>query len=405
MALSDIKVRNAKPSEKTQKLFDGNGLFLAITPQGGKSWRLKYRFEGKEKLLTFGAYPGVSLSAARVKGDEARQLLAHGIDPGAVKKAQKEAKADQAANSFEVVAREWHTKHKHLWKEAHACINLRKIEIDIFPWLGSRPVAEITPPELLTALRRIESRGALDTAHRVRSICGQVFRYAIATGRAERDPSADLKGAIPPAGDDKHHAAITDPLELAGLLRAIHGYNGSFIVKSAMVFGALTAVRPGELRCTEWSEIDFESATWNIPAEKIKTKVPHVVPLSRQALAILKEIQPLTGESRYVFPNGRSYAKPMSSNGARMALIAMDYGDRHTGHGWRATFRTILDEVLGERVDLIEHQLAHAVKDPNGRAYNRTSHLEERRRIMQTWADYLDGLRQGAKVIPIRRAA
>lgn len=273
----------------------------------------------------------------------------------------------------------------------------------MFPWLGARPIGDIKAPELLAALRRVESRGALETAHRIRTIAGQVFRYAVATGRAERDPSADLRGALPPTSK-KHHAAITDPQEVACLLRAIDGYQGGFVVKCALRLASLFFVRPGELRHAEWAEINFDAEQWNIPAERMKMKQSHIVPLSRQALDILRELQPLTGASRYVFPSGRSFARPMSNNAVNAALRRMGFEkDEMTGHGFRAIARTILDEVLQVRPDFIEHQLAHAVKDPNGRAYNRTAHLAERRKMMQLWSDYIDGLKAGARVLPFKR--
>lgn len=404
MPLTDTKVRNVKAGEKAQKLFDGGGLYLLVTPQGGKSWRLKYRFEGKEKLLAFGTYPEVSLSDARLKREEARQLLSRIIDPGAVRKAEKQAGADRAANSFEAITREWLAKYAPTWSPGHVVNITCRMERDVFPWIGEKPIAEIKAPELLAVLRRVESRGLLSTAHRIQGYCGLVFRYAVATGRAERDPTADLRGALPPSAKS-HYAAIIDPKELVGLLRALKNYKGSPIVKGAMLFGAYTAVRPGELRQAEWEEIDFEAEQWNIPAGKMKMKLSHIVPLSRQALAALEEIRPLTGNGRYVFPNMRSAARPMSDNAIMAALAVMGYRDQHSGHGWRATFRTIGDEVLQFRPDFIEHQLAHAVKDPNGRAYNRTSFLDDRRKMMQSWADYLDGLKSGAKVIPINKAA
>jgi integrase len=287
----------------------------------------------------------------------------------------------------------------------HAKAILRRLELNIFPWLGDRPIIEIKAPEVLMALRRIESRGALESAHRVKIICGQIFRYAVATGRAERDPVADLKGALPPTRS-KHLAAITNPEKVGGLLRAIDGYEGSFVTKCALKLAPLLFVRPGELRQMEWAEIDFESAEWNIPAEKMKTGRPHLVPLARQSLAILKDIQPLTGAGRYVFPSPRTSKRPMSNNGVLSALRRMGFEkDEMSGHGFRAMARTILDEVLQIRPDFIEHQLAHAVRDPLGRAYNRTKHLKERYRMMQTWADYLDGLKTGAKVIPLKKKA
>jgi len=401
--LTDTKVRNAKPGEKDTKLFDGGGLFLLVNRVGGKLWQFKYRFGGKEKKLSFGTYPEVSLSDARGKRDAARKQVAAGIDPGEARKAEKRTGSELAANTFEAVAREWHARQKGVWSEGHAVRTMQRLEHDVFPPVGSRPIAEITAPELLMVFRRIEARGAHETAHRARFVCGQVFRYAVATGRAERDPAADLKGALTPI-KTRHHSAIVDPKEVAALLRAIDGYKGSFVVKCALQLAPLVFVRPGELRQAEWPEVDLETAEWNIPAGRMKMKQSHLVPLSSQAVAILRELQALTGNSQYLFPSGRSFARPMSNNAVNAALRRMGFGtDEMTGHGFRAMARTILDEVLQVRVDFIEHQLAHAVKDPNGRAYNRTAHLAERRKMMQVWADYLDGLKAGAKVLPLRR--
>jgi integrase len=401
MALNDVKIRSSKPSKKQLKLFDGDGLFLLVTPQGGKYFRFKYRFDGKEKLLALGTYPEISLADARQQRDEARRQVAHGIDPGAVRKAQKQAEAEEI-ETFEVIAREWHTKFTQTRAPGHAVKLLSALKRDLFPWIGARPLKELKAPELLATLQRIENRGALETAHRMRGLLGQIFRYAIATGRAERDPAADLRGALPQPNEN-HHAAITDPKEVAPLLRAIDGYQGHFVVKCALGLAPLLFVRPGELRHAEWAEIDLDEAVWNIPASKMKMKEPHLVPLSDQAVEILRELQPLTGASRYLFPSARSYARPMSNNAILAALRRMGYDkDTMTGHGFRAMARTILDEVLQVRPDFIEHQLAHAVRDPNGRAYNRTAHLEERRKMMQLWANYLDGLKAGAVVIPFK---
>ena len=404
MALTDTKIRNAKPGEKPVKLSDGGGMYLLVTPKGGKCWRLKYRFDGKEKVLALGTYPEVSLLQARQRREEARSLLANGVDPGEIKKAQKIAR-NQAGDSFEVVGREWYAKFSAAWSSCHAATTIRRLEKDVFPVLGGRPVGEVKAPELLAMLRRVESRGALETAHRIRTICGQIFRYAIATGRAERDPAADLKGALPPY-KKSHLAAITDPKHVAELLRAIDGYSGSFVVKCALQLAPLVFVRPGELRQAEWEEIDLDAGEWLIPAERMKMKQAHLVPLSPQAVAILHDLKAVTGVSRYVFPSARSNARPMSNNAINAALRRMGFDkDVMTGHGFRAMARTILDEVLGFRPDFIEHQLAHAVKDPNGRAYNRTAHLAERKKMMQAWADYLDNLKIGARVIPIRSHA
>ena len=391
--LSDLQLSRAKPQDKQKALFDGGGLYLLITPAGGKLWRFKYRFARKQKVLAFGAYPEVSLSDARLRRDEARKHLAGGVDPGDIKKALQAATIAQTEEGFEIIAREWHKKFSTGWSASHAHTTLRRMQLDVFPIIGARPVAEIKPPELLALLRRIESRGALETAHRVKTICGQVFRYAIATGRAERDPTADLKGALPPY-KPRHLAAITEPEKVGALLRAIDGYQGSFVVKCALQLAPLVFVRPGELRQALWSEINFEQAEWNIPPERMKTKQGHRVPLARQALSILSELKALTGRSRYLFPSARSNARPLSNNALNAALRRMGFDkDEMTTHGFRALARTILDEVLHFRPEIIEHQLAHVVKDPLGRAYNRTAHLAERIKMMQAWADYLEGLK------------
>jgi integrase len=401
MPLNEMKVRNAKPKDKPYKISDSDGLYLFVTEKGGRLWRFKYRFDAKEKLLALGAYPEIGLYDARQRRDEARKQIANNIDPSAVRKAQKQSSI-QETETFELIAREWHERFKATWSEGHATTIMDRMERDLFPWIGKRPIAEIKAPELLVAMRRVEARGALETAHRIKTIAGQVFRYAISTGRAERDISPDLKGALPQP-QEKHRAAITDPAEVGKLLRAIDDYSGSFVVKCALKIAPLVFVRPGELRHMEWSELDFETAQWNIPAGKMKMKEPHLVPLSDQVIKILKELQGLTGRSRYVFPSGRSYDRSLSDNAILAALRRMGYAkDEMSGHGFRAMARTILDEVLQIRPDFIEHQLAHAVRDPNGRAYNRTAHLNERRKMMQTWADYLDGLKAGAKVLPFR---
>ena len=402
--LTDTALRRVKPAPKVQRLFDGGGLYLEITPAGGKLWRQKYRFGGKEKRLAHGTYPEVSLADARERRDAARKLLATGVDPGEHKKAAKAASEERAANSFEVVAREWFAKQKPSWVASHADKILLRLENDIFPWLGARPVADVTAKELLTTINLIVDRGAVESAHRALQNCGQVFRYAIVTGRSERNPAADLRGALPSV-KQTHRAAITDPKAIGGLLRAIDAYSGSLVTRSALQLAPLVFVRPGELRQAEWSEIDLDAKEWNIPAEKMKTREPHLVPLSRQAIAILRDLQPLTGRGRYVFPGGRSPKRPMSNNGVLAALRRMGFAkDEMSGHGFRAMARTTLDEVLHFRPDYIEHQLAHAVRDPNGRAYNRTAHLPERRKMMQAWADYLDTLKADTSaVLPFKK--
>jgi len=394
MPLTATAIRNAKPGSKPVKLYDERGLLMIVTPAGGKWWRFRYQFDGKEKMLSLGVYPDVSLQDAREKRDAARKLVANSIDPGENRKAQQEEKRDREANSFEMVAREWFSKHLPTWALSHSSRLISRFERDIFPWIGGRPIAEITAPELLAVARRIESRGVPETAHRALASCGQIFRYAIATGRAAHNPSADLRGALPPVRGG-HFAAVTEPAQVAGLMRALDGYEGSFIVAGALKLAPLLFVRPGELRHAEWKDIDLDAAEWRFVATK--TNTPHIVPLATQAVAVLRGLYALTGTGRYVFPGARTNGRPMSDNAILAAMRRMGIAkDETSGHGFRAMARTILDEVLGVRPDLIEHQLAHAVKDPNGRAYNRTAHLPERRKMMQLWADYLDKLKAGA---------
>jgi integrase len=401
--LSDAQIKNAKPQEKDYKLMDGFGLFLLITPTNGKLWRFDYRFDNKRKMLALGAYPSVTLAEARQRREDAKKLLANGIDPGAMKKTLKSTGKELAANTFEVISRQWHLKFSAAgkWSPTHAADIMHRLEKDIFPPLGSRPISEIKPKELLTVLERIASRGALDSAHRLRHHCGMIFRYAIVHEYAERDIAADLRGALPPVKGG-HHAAATTPKDLAPILRSIDDFNGSFIVKSALQLLPLVFCRPGELRAAEWSEINFDDCIWEIPAERMKMKQPHIVPLSRQAINILKELQPLTGYGRYLFPCHRSPLRCMSNNALNAGLRRLGFTkEEATAHGFRASARTILDEVLKVRPDFIEHQLSHSVRDALGTAYNRTSHLDERKKMMQTWADYLDNLKSGAKVIQI----
>ncbi|MEP5232268.1 MAG: integrase arm-type DNA-binding domain-containing protein [Alloalcanivorax sp.] len=404
--LTATAVKQAKPKEKTYRLADGGGLYLEVSPKGGKYWRYKYRFSGKEKRLSIGVYPGVSLKDARKAHQEARAKLADDIDPGTAKRVEKLTRHLSAAESFEAIGREWFEHTMQGKSDGHRARSLRMLERDLFPILGNRPIADIKAPEVLAVLRRIESRGTPDIAHRAKQTAGQVFRYAVRTGRAERDPSADLHGALA-SPQKKHLAAITEPAELGRLLVAMDNSTSGPVVKTALLLSPLLFQRPGEIRSMEWAEINWKEQRWEIPAEKMKMRQPHIVPLSRQALALIEEIKPLTGRGRYVFPSARGASRCLSENGVRTALRDLGYGnDMQTPHGFRATARTILDEVLGYRVDWIEHQLAHAVKDSNGRAYNRTSHLEGRAKMMQGWADYLDTLRAQAingNVVPIRQ--
>lgn len=396
MSLTAIAANQAQPKIKPYKLADEKGLYLLVMPNGAKYWRLKYRFGGKEKVLALGVYPEVSLKEAREKRDEARKLRSNGIDPNDVKRAQKAHQCEITGNSFQAVALEWFTRKMADKSQGHQDRTMRALEKDLFPFIGKHPIDSITPSELLAPLRRIENRGAVETANRAKQTAGLIFRYAVATGRAERDPSHDLKGALA-THTKKHFAAITVPKEVGKLLVAINSYTGTPTVKAALQLSPLLFPRPGELRHMEWAEINWEDEQWELPAEKMKMGQPHIVPLSKQSMEILRDIQRLNGTRHYVFPSARGASRPLSENGVRTALRTMGYdNETMTPHGFRAMARTILDEVLEFPPDYIEHQLAHAVRDPNGRAYNRTKHLEQRREMMQSWADYLDTLKKEA---------
>ena len=399
MPLTDFEVRNARPREKTYRLADGAGMYLEVAPAGGKYWRLKYRFAGKEKRLALGVYPDVSAKEARARREEARRLLAGGIDPGIERKVQKAATVERASNSFEAVAREWFARHAPGWAKTHSDKIMARLEKDVFPWLGGRAIAEIRAPEVLAVLRRVEARGALDTAHRVHQNCGQVFRYAVATGRAERDVSADLRGALP-AARHTHFASVTEPDEVAGLLRALDGFQGTFVVQCALRLAPLLFVRPGELRTAEWVQFDLDKEQWRYTVSKTRTE--HLVPLATQAVTILRELHALTGQRKYVFP-GRDVKKPMSGAAINAALRRMGFDTKTeiTGHGFRAMARTILHEQLRFPSEVIEHQLAHKVSDSLGTAYNRTKFIDDRVVMMQKWADYLDKLKAGADIVQI----
>jgi integrase len=394
MPLSDITIKSAKPKDKAYKITDEKGMFLSVQPNGSKYFRLKYYFAGKEKLIALGVYPETSLKQAREKRDIARKQIADGIDPSEHRKATKAARVQDVKNSFEIVAREWGSKQVKNWDDK-SNRNKGMLEKNIFPWLGHRPITDILPIEVLTCLRRIEERGAIETAHRTLQICGQVFRYAVATARIDRDITADLRGALQTTKGG-HFASITDPKELAPLLRAIDNYNGTFTVKAALQLAPLVFVRPIELRLAQWNQIDFNTREWRYLVTKTQTQ--HIVPLSNQAINILNTIRPITGHGKYVFPSARTPngSRAMTSEALLAGLRRMGFDNTQmTVHGFRATARTILDEVLGVRQDFIEHQLAHEVKDPNGRSYNRTSHLPERHKMMQRWADYLEELKHG----------
>ncbi|MBL8199854.1 MAG: tyrosine-type recombinase/integrase [Chromatiales bacterium] len=400
MALSDLAVRTAKPGPKPRKLYDERGLFLLVNPTGSKWWRLKYRFADREKLLSLGTYPDVSLKDARDRRDQARQQLVAGLDPGEARKAAKVA-AQADLETFKSIACEWLQKRSPLWADGHAEKIRRRLDLDVFPRIGGMPIAAVTAPELLKMAKLIESRGAIDTAHRAVQNCGQIIRYAIATGRAISDPTPALRGALTPTRE-RHYSSITEPKAVGALLRAIDGYGGSYVTRAALRLAPLVFVRPGELRKAEWSEFDLDNAEWRIPAARMKMRQPHVVPLARQALDILTELKPVTGNGVHVFPGARGRGRHMSENTVNAALRRLGFAKEDmTGHGFRSMASTLLNE-QGWHRDAIERQLAHQERDAIRAAYNYAEHLPERRKMMQAWADYLDDLRTGAKVIQIR---
>lgn len=406
--LTDLAIRNAKPGSAPKRIADGGGLFLEIRPNGSKYWRLAYRFNKRQKLLALGVYPQVTVQEAREGARVARDHLAKGLDPGLLRCTAKAANTSE--NTFQAVAVEWLEKFKHEWTESHYKGISGRLRRDLFPWLSARPVNEITAPELLACLRRIEARGHLENAHRALTNAGQVFMYAIATARAERNPAADLRGAIP-RPRVKHMSTILDPKQVGILMAAIDEYSGSPITRCALQFMARVFLRSKEVRFAEWSEIDFERQEWRIPLAKMKGKKRdkeaspsafHLVPLATQTLAILREAQALTGEGKYVFPGLRG-SKPISDATMTNALRRMGYdkGDLHV-HGFRAMARTLIRQELGFDEEPIERQLGHAVKGPLGAAYNRADFIQERKKMMQAWADYLDKINNGERIIPIR---
>jgi integrase len=406
--LTETQIRAAKATDKPVKLFDGGGLYLLVNPNGGRWWRLKYRHAGRERGISLGVYPDVALKDARTRRDEARRLISNGVDPSAERRDLKAAREQ----TFEGVAREWlalqekppaHTKQAAL--SASTLMKTRyQLESLLFPEIGSQPISEIDAPRLLSALRKIENRGTHDTAHRTKQLAGRVIRYAIATGRARHDVSADLRGALAPIAT-QNRAAITEPVRIGELLRAIDGYLGQPVTAGALKLAPLVFVRPGELRGAEWAEIDFDAAEWRIPAERMKMREAHVVPLSTQAIEVLRRLHSLTGTTRFVFPSVRTLTRPISDNTVNAALRRLGYSkEEMCGHGFRALASTCLNE-QGWAPDVIELQLAHAERNKVRAAYNRASRLAERRKMMQAWADFLDGLRAGGNVVPLRRTA
>jgi integrase len=401
--LNDTRVRAAKPCQRPIKISDSGGLYLLITPHGSKLWRLAYRFRGKQKTLAIGAYPTFTLKAARDKREEAKLLLANGVDPSTERRLARQITSTE--NTFKAVADEVLAK---LEKEGRADVTLTKKRwlLDFaYPAFGHRPIGEITAPEVLSVLRRVEARGRYETARRLRSTCGTIFRYAIATGRAERDPSADLRGALT-SPKPNHRAAIVDPVGIGELLRAIDGYDGLPMTKAALRLAPLVFVRPGELRHAEWLEFDLAAAEWRIPSAKMKMRRPHRVPLSRQALDVLRDLQPMSGGGRFLFPSIRSTVRPMSENTLNAALRRLGYGtDEMTTHGFRTMASTRLNEMSGWNPDAIERQLAHQEQDDVRRAYvHAAEYWPERVKMMQAWADYLDELRERGKVVALVKA-
>lgn len=396
--LQAVSLRRIKPTDKTQTLADGHGLYLFVLKSGGTYWRYRYRFAGKQKELALGVYPDITLSEARKQHRLAYNLVADGIDPSEERREQKQEAIRNEGNQFANIVREW-LDVSMSDKTDHHKRRAERLLLEDLSGLANRPIDAIKAPELLAELRKIEKRGHIDTARRTRQLAAQLFTYAIATGRAERNIANDLAGTLKNTRT-KNRAAITDPILLGKLLNDMEHSTSGIIVRTAMLLTPMLFQRPGEIRAMEWSEIDFSERRWEIPAEKMKMSLPHIVPLPEQAIKLLKEIQPHTGRGKYVFPSARGASRCLSENGVRTALRDLGYSNEVvTPHGFRATARTLLDEVLRYRVELIEHQLAHSVKDANGRAYNRTTFIDDRAEMMQAWADYLDKLRRGAQVL------
>lgn len=398
MALTASTVKQAKSQAKIYRLADEKGLYLEVHPSGSKYWRHKYRFAGREKRLAHGVYPEVTLKEAREARDNARALLRQGIDPGRHRRSRKTRDVWEANNTFQAIAEKWYAKQEKAWATSTAEKRKGLLKNDLYPWLKSSAINHIETADLMVVLQRIEDRGAIDTAHTARQVLNQVFRYAKQTRRIDDNPASDLTGVLRPKGT-RHRPAITEPEAFGKLLRDIDGYQGTHVVRCLLKLCPMLFQRPGEMIAMEWAEIDWESRTWNLPEKKMKTGHPHIAPLSTQALAILRDLEPLTGRLDYVFPNARrrrEHASPATINSA-LQKLGYDTKTLHCAHGFRASARTLMDEQLGYRLEWIEQQLAHRVRDPLGRAYNRTTHLTQRKEMMQKWSDYLEVLKTTAK--------
>lgn len=389
MPLTDLEIRRSKPREKPYTLSDGNGLSLLIEPNGSKGWRFRYRFDGKPKMLSLGTYPTISLADARQKRDDAKKLVAATINPSEVRKREKQDRKAERGNTFEVIAREWYEKRFDRWSASYAEEMIKTFEVDVFPYIGSRPIAEIKPMELMGVLSLLDERGATEKLRKVRQRCGEVWRYAIVTGRAEYNPAPDLVSAFAP--HKKEHYAFLKADELPEFLRTLDTYSGSFLVKTAMRLQVLTGLRPGELRQAEWSEIDIEKKIWEVPAERMKKRRPHCVPLPRQAINLLEQLRPITGQYRFIFPGRIHHSKPMSEMALNVLIRRIGYAGRVTGHGFRHTMSTILHE-QGYNTAWIEMQLAHVDKNSIRGAYNHAQYLDGRREMLQWYADMIDEL-------------
>jgi integrase len=407
MALTAEGIQTLVPSEKSYMKADGSGLFLQVTPAGGRLWRYKFTFNGKSQVLALGKYPDVGLNAARKLRKQAEAKVLDGINPALERKQRKmEVKVEQAVleNTFEKVSLEWWEKSKPAWSGEHAALVWRRLELNAFPWIGNRPISQIEPPDLLQQIRRIEERGAVETAHRVLQIFGQVFRYAVAAGHCKRNQALDLRGCLTKKVE-RHFPAIVEDRGIKALMLAIDEYSGSYVTRAGLLFSAYTFQRPGEIRHAEWSEIDFENAVWNIPAGKMKKKRPHIVPLSKQVIAVLMDLHPLTGHGKYIFPSERSDDRPMSENTINAALRRLGYSkEEMVAHGFRTTASTRLHEsgLFDSRV--IEVAMAHVDQNTVRGVYNRAQYLDERRKMMQWYADFLDGIKEGGKVLSFKKA-